>query len=171
MTSEVIADTKYIVRFKYILYFLALWWWRWRAFQLDWDLVTQFIHCYFPDAQRHLILMCLSTLLCAGFPFIYSPICICVKTLHLTIVLSILPDSLRGPHPENRTRPPDPLSAVVRRRHLPVHLHREKLQAHARQTAARGAFQSHGQQRVGGDGQPGPPSAAVQHLDSQRRSV
>lgn len=80
-------------------------------------------------------------------------------------------DPLRGPRPEDRTRPAHPLAAAVWWRHLPVHVHREKLQTHAGQTPAGGPLQSHGQQRAGGDRQPGPPPPAVQPLDSKRWSI
>lgn len=52
-----------------------------------------------------------------------------------------------------------------------MHVHGEELQAHSGETAARGPLQPHGEQRVGGDGQPGPPSSPVQRLDSERGSV
>lgn len=52
-----------------------------------------------------------------------------------------------------------------------MHVHGEKLQTHSGQTPAGGPLQSHGQQRAGGDWQPGPPGPAVQPLDSKRGPV
>lgn len=80
-------------------------------------------------------------------------------------------DPLWGPHPEDRARAPHPLAAAVWWWHLPVHVHREKLQTHSGQTPAGGPLQSHGQQRAGGDRQPGPPPPAVQPLDSKCGSI
>lgn len=92
-----------------------------------------------------------------------------VVVLHVALML--IPDSFRGPRPENRSRSSDPLTAGIWQWHLPVHFHREKLQTHLGEAAACGPLQSYGQQRVGGDRQPGPPSTSVQRLDSERWSV
>lgn len=52
-----------------------------------------------------------------------------------------------------------------------MHVHREELQAHVGETAARGPLQPHREQRAGGDGRPGPPAASGQRLDSERRPI